>query len=95
VVRQRAGRGGGGTAPAAVGHGQVLPPAAVAPWIDDADLERILFDDTASRVIDVSRKRTFQGALRRLIEVRDQTCFHPMCDLPADRCEIDHIEPWA
>jgi hypothetical protein len=77
-------------------NGQVLSPAALAPWIDDADLERILFaDDAPSRVIDVSRKRSFRGALRRLIEVRDQTCYHPMCDVPADRCEIDHIEPWA
>jgi len=76
-------------------NGQVLSPAAVASWIDDADLERILFDGAASRVIDVSYKRSFRGALRRLIEVRDQACFHPTCDEPADHCQIDHIEPWA
>ena len=26
--------------------------------------------------------------------MRDQFCYHPTCDEPAHRCEIDHIEPW-
>ncbi len=74
--------------------GQVVPPTALLPWIADADLERVLFDGGPSRVIDVSYKRTFTGALRRLIEVRDQLCFHRYCDIPAHRCQIDHIQPW-
>jgi hypothetical protein len=75
--------------------GQVVSAAAVAPWVDDAELERILFAEGTSRVIDVSRKRSFQGALRRLIEVRDRECFHRTCDVRADRCQVDHVEPWA
>ncbi len=75
--------------------GQVVPPTALLPWIADADLERILFDGGPSRVIDVSYKRTFTGALRRLIEARDQLCFHKYCDIPAHRCQIDHIQPWT
>jgi HNH endonuclease len=45
-------------------------------------------------VISVSHKRTFTGALRRAIEVRDRHCQHPSgCDEPADRCDVDHIQP--
>jgi hypothetical protein len=73
--------------------GQVLPPSALLPWIGAADLERVLFDGGPSRVIDVSYKRSFTGALRRLIEVRDQFCYHPSCDVPAEECQGDHIEP--
>ena len=28
-------------------------------------------------------------------EARDSVCFHELCDIPADDCEIDHIEAWA
>lgn len=34
-------------------------------------------------------------ATRRAVEVRDRECFHGLCDLPADRCQIDHVQPWA
>jgi len=76
-------------------NGQVVSPAAVVPWIADAELERVLFAGESGRVIDVSRKRSFTGALRRLIEVRDRFCYHPTCDEPASRCQVDHIQPWA
>ena len=75
--------------------GQVLPPSALLPWLSSADIERYLFDGTPQRVISVSYRRTFDGALRDLIKVRDQFCYHETCDIPADRCQIDHIEPWA
>jgi len=29
------------------------------------------------------------------VQVRDQECFHITCDIPADQCQVDHIEPWA
>ena len=48
--------------------------------------------DSPSRVIDVgAQRRFFTGALRRAIEVRDRTCFHPTCDEVPERPEIDHI----
>ncbi len=75
--------------------GQVVSPEALLPWIADADLERYLFDGRGSRVIDVSYKRSFDGALRDLIKIRDRLCYHHYCDEPAHRCQIDHIEPWA
>jgi Domain of unknown function (DUF222) len=68
-----------------------LTPGTAARWLTEAYVERIVFDGP-SRVIDVGAKRRFfRGALRRAIEVRDRTCFHPMCDEVPDRPEIDHI----
>ena len=58
----------------------VLTPGTVAPHLTEADVERIVFDGR-SRVLDVGpQRRFFRGALRRAIEVRDRTCFHPSCD---------------
>ena len=43
----------------------------------------------------MSRKRSFTGALRRLIEVRDRLCYHEFCDEAAHRCQADHVIPWS
>jgi hypothetical protein len=71
-------------------NGTVITPGTIAQWLSEADVERIVFD-TPSRVIDVgANRRFFRGALRRAIELRDRTCFHPTCDEPPDRPNIDH-----
>lgn len=75
--------------------GTVVAPGSLLPWLDQAHIERVVFDGP-SRVIDVGeRRRCFDGATRRAIEVRDRECFHPTCDTPADRCQVDHVEPFA
>lgn len=76
-------------------NGQVVSAEAVRPWITDADIERFLFEPQAQRAISVSRRRSFTGALRDVIAVRDRRCFHPMCDEPASRCQVDHVEPYS
>jgi hypothetical protein len=69
----------------------LVTPGTAAAWLSRADVERIVFDGP-SRVLDVGEQRRFyRGALRRAIEVRDRTCYHPSCDQPPDRPEIDHI----
>jgi hypothetical protein len=69
----------------------VLTPATAAAWLSEAYVERVVFDGP-SRVIDVgAQRRFFRGALRRAIEVRDRTCFHPSCDEAPRQPEIDHI----
>ena len=69
----------------------VLTPGPLARWLTEADVERVVFDGP-SRVIDVgAQRRFFTGALRRSIEVRDRTCFHPSCDEPPLQPQIDHI----
>lgn len=75
-------------------NGTVLTPGEVLPLLSLADIERVVFDGP-SRVLDVGvRQRVFVGATRRAVEVRDRTCVHPSCDVPAERCEIDHIVPY-
>jgi hypothetical protein len=75
-------------------NGTVLPPGSLLAGLDGADLERVVF--APGRRVEVSRTaRLFSGATRRAIEVRDQECTHPFCDVPAPSCQADHIQPWA
>jgi hypothetical protein len=76
-------------------NGTVVAPGSLVPWLDEAWVERVVFDP-ASRVVDVgAARRAFTGATRRAVQLRDQQCFHPLCDEPAERCQVDHVEPWA
>ena len=75
--------------------GPTIAPGVLMPWLSAAEWERVLFDGTPERVVTITRRRTFDGGLRRLIGVRDQQCFHPYCDTPAPRCQVDHIQPYA
>lgn len=73
--------------------GTVVAPGQLVRLLSEADIERVVFEGP-SRVIDVSRKRRFTGALRRAIQVRDRRCQHPSgCDVPANHCDCDHIQP--
>ncbi len=75
--------------------GTVITPGQVVPHLTDADVERIVFDGP-DRVLSVSKRRRFTGALRRAIEARDRHCQHPSgCDEPADNCDVDHKQPYA
>ncbi|MEO7837324.1 MAG: DUF222 domain-containing protein [Acidimicrobiales bacterium] len=76
-------------------NGAVVSPASFVDHLDTAWVERVVFDG-ASRVMDLGpATRLFAGATRRAIQLRDRECFHPLCDVRASRCEVDHIEPWA
>lgn len=75
-------------------NGTVVPPGSVLSWLDRADLERAVF--APGRRIEISpTHRLFTGATRRAIEVRDQQCSHPFCEITAPFCQADHIQPWA
>jgi hypothetical protein len=74
--------------------GTVVTPGEVLPILRWADVERIVFE-SPSRVLDVGvRQRVFTGATRRAVEVRDRTCVHVTCDVPAERCDVHHRTPW-
>ena len=76
-------------------NGTVVSPGSLVAWLDQAQVERVVFDGP-SRVIDVGvRRRLFAGATRRAVEVRDRECFHPSCEERVDDCQVDHIEPYA
>jgi Domain of unknown function (DUF222) len=51
--------------------GTIVSPGTVASLLDEALIERVVFD-APSRVIDLGRARRFTGAVRRALEVRDQ-----------------------
>ncbi len=73
----------------------IITPGTAAAHLDDAYIERVVFD-SPSRVIDVgAQRRFFRGADRRAVLIRDRTCFHPTCDEIPDRPHIDHIHEWC
>jgi hypothetical protein len=74
--------------------GGVLSPGTLVPWLDGAYFERIVFAP-GKRVECSVTSRFFTGATRRAIELRDQACCHEFCEVRAERCEIDHIIPYA
>ncbi len=75
--------------------GTVVTPERLSPWIGSAMLETVLFDGPTT-VVSVSRRRSFVGAVRRAVEVRDRHCRHPSgCDVPASGCDVDHVVPYA
>ena len=45
----------------------------------------------APTVVSVYRQRSFTGAVRRAIEVRDRHCHPSGCDVPTEHCDVDHI----
>jgi hypothetical protein len=57
-------------------------------------VRRLLTDpiDASASTVDTGRRR-FDGALRRLITVRDRRCRHPYCNAPVR--DVDHRVPWA
>ena len=75
--------------------GTVITPGTLTDWLDQAWIERIVFD-SPSRVIDVGvQRRIFTGATRRAVIIRDRECFDDTCDLPAEHAQVDHIIPWS
>jgi hypothetical protein len=75
-------------------NGQVITPGQLVPVLTKADVERVVFDGP-SKVVDVGvRRRLFSGATRTAVQVRDRGCMHPSCDVPLDRCQIDHVIPY-
>lgn len=88
---------GGSETPAwLVGHGP-LPAGVARRVIADSEAEvfiRRLYTEPASGQLVAmdSKRRTFSGALRQLILVRDDTCRTPYCDAPVKH--VDHVTPY-
>ena len=73
----------------------MVSPGPPTGWLGEAWVERVVFDGP-DRVKNLGvRRRVFTGATRRAVELRDRECFHELCDLPAERCQIDHVVPYA
>ena len=77
--------------------GVQLTPGEAASVFDEPaiELERIVFGP-GNRIIELSkRQRTFTGGLRRAIQLRDRHCQYDGCDVPSERCEVDHVVDYA
>lgn len=76
-------------------NGTVVTPGSLVPWLDEAWVERVVFDGP-DRVKNLGvRRRIFTGGTRRSVQVRDRECFHELCELPAEDCQVDHVQPFA
>src|SRR3954452_16433103 len=72
--------------------GQQIAPQLLIQALLTAQVRRVVLDST-STVIDLGeRKRLFTGNARIAATLLEQFCRHPGCEVPADRCEIDHNE---
>lgn len=80
-----------------LGSGVQVTPGEVARLLSDADIriERAVFGSTG-QVINYGRsRRLFVGYGRRAIQIRDRFCVYPGCTVPAEHCQVDHIQPWS
>ncbi|PRZ40579.1 HNH endonuclease [Antricoccus suffuscus] len=60
----------------------------------DARWQRVITDPYTGAVLDVGTKTYRPPAqMRRRVIQRDQTCRFPGCTRPAERCDVDHIDP--
>ena len=75
--------------------GTVLTPGQVVSLLDDADVQRVVFE-SPSQVLDVGhRQRLFSGATRTAVQLTHLECQgDASCDVRFDRCEVDHIQPY-
>jgi hypothetical protein len=61
---------------------------------DEVLFTRLLTDD-GGRLLDTTELGRFASTkLAQAIKVRAGTCRFPMCNVPADRCDLDHHDPW-
>ncbi|THJ66218.1 DUF222 domain-containing protein [Arthrobacter echini] len=57
---------------------------------------RLLTHPETGAVLSVGRSSYAVPAdLKKWLRVRDRTCRHPGCSVPASRCELDHTRPWS
>ncbi|GAB3631270.1 hypothetical protein GCM10027421_06230 [Microbacterium shaanxiense] len=58
-------------------------------------VQRVLFDEKGAIVGIGTRARLFNVTQRRAIVLRDRECLIPGCEVPAEWCEIHHVEEHA
>ncbi len=56
----------------------------------------LIFTNNKNQIVDVGREqRTFNGAIRKVLVLRDQGCRFPACDAPPSWTDGHHIEHWV
>jgi Domain of unknown function (DUF222) len=55
-----------------------------------------VFDEHSNRPLYLARSRRIASADQRVVlYAGERGCTHPGCDVPADKCEVHHINEWA
>lgn len=76
-------------------NGTVVAPGQLLPYLSEAEFERVVWGPE-DRILTLSKRaRFFTGGLRQAVKHRDRRCTAPGCRVPAEDCDIDHVEPWA
>ena len=86
-----------GVAEVRIGARSVAVPALTA-WALAAGgtWRRLVTDPVGGTVVDVGRTRYRPPAgLADLVRARDRACVFPTCQIPAERCDIDHLTAWS
>ncbi|WP_426186937.1 DUF222 domain-containing protein [Microbacterium sp. TWP3-1-2b2] len=58
-------------------------------------IQRVLFDENGAIVAISTSARLFNATQRRAIVLRDRECLIPGCHIPAEWCEIHHVQEHA
>ncbi|MEO1063346.1 MAG: DUF222 domain-containing protein, partial [Actinomycetota bacterium] len=75
-------------------HGSWVDPRTMPALALIGHVRRVVLDG-AGVTIDLGRRqRLFTGAAREAVLASRTRCAAPGCDIPAHRCEIDHVTPW-
>ena len=78
------------------GRSAPIPGVAARALAAGGTWRRIVTDPLSGAVLDVGRRRYRPpAALADLVRARDRACTHPGCEIPARRCDLDHIRPWV
>jgi hypothetical protein len=83
------------------GHGVIdtevgpIPAETARRLTCDATISRVLLDPQSVPIEMGRATRVIPHRLRRLLELRDQRCTSPGCQIPARWCEAHHIIHWA
>ena len=78
------------------GRSAPIPGVAARALAAGGTWRRLVIDPLSGAVLDVGRRRYRPpAALADLVRARDRACTHPGCEIPARRCDLDHIRPWA
>src|SRR3954452_1815571 len=72
--------------------GQPIAPRLLIQASLTAQVRRVVLDANSTVIDFGERKRLFTGNARLAATLLQGFCQHPGCEIPADRCEIDHNE---
>ena len=75
-----------------------VPVPAMTAWALAASgtWRRLVTDPVSGVVLDVGRTRYRPPTgLADLVRARDRACVFPTCQIPAERCDLDHLTAWG